>query len=126
MFAQFADLEGRLKAANSALAELEQAADPVLAVAFPDAGEAANPPPRLELLRMAPERLRAHVKEVALVSTDQALAIVKSHYPRVDLVRFGEGYAEGATEGGVTALLEEARPVSNVLVENLELDPPAE
>ena len=58
MFAQFADLEGRLKAANSALADLERATDQVLEVAFPDAREAANPPSRLELLRMGPERLR--------------------------------------------------------------------
>ena len=123
MLAQFADLEGRLKVANSALAELERAADPVLEVAFPDAREAAEPPPRLELLRMVPERLRAHMKEVALISSDQALAIMKSHYPRADLTRFEEGYAEGATEEGVVTLLEEVRPISNVLVENLELDP---
>ena len=126
MFAQFADLEGRLKVANLALAEMEQAADPVLEVAFPDAGKDANPPPRLELLKMAPERIRAHLKEVALISADQVLAVVKSHYPRVDLVRFGEGYAEGATEEGVAALLEETRPVSSLLVDNLELDSPLE
>ena len=70
---------------------------------------------------MAPERIRAHVKEVALVSADQVLAVMKSHYPRVKLVRFGEGYAEGSTEEGVAALLEEVRPVSNLLVDNLEL-----
>ena len=126
MFAQFADLEGHLKAANSALADLERATDPVLEVAFPDARAAANPPSHMELLRMAPERLRAHMKEVALISSDQALAVMKSHYPRADLARFGEGYAEGATEESVTALLDEARPISNVLVENLELDPSVE
>ena len=76
-------------------------------VAFPDVGKEANPSPRLELLKMAPERIRAHVKELALVSADQVLAVVKSHYPRVELARFREGYAEGSTEEGVAALLEE-------------------
>ena len=95
-------------------------------MAFPGARTGANPPSRVELLGAAPERLRAHVKEVALISSDQALAVLKSHYPRADLTRFGEGYAEGATEESVAALLEEARPISNVLVENLDLDPAVE
>ena len=120
-FAQFADLEERVRVANSALVALEQAACPVLDIAFPDAGKDANPPSRLELLKMAPERIRAHVREVALINADQALAVVKSHYPRVELDRFGEGYADGSTEDGVAALLEEVRPVSNLLVDNLEL-----
>ena len=97
MFAQFADLEGRLKVANSSLADLERATDPILEMVFPGARAAVKPPSRAELLGAAPERLRAHVKEVALVSSDQALAVMKSHYPRADLTRFGEGYAEGAT-----------------------------
>ena len=126
MFAQFADLEGRLKVANSSLADLERASDPVLEMVFPGARAAANPPSRVELLGAAPERLRAHMKEVALISFDQALAVLKSHYPRADLTRFGEGYAEGVTEESVAALLEEARPISNVLVENLDLDPAVE
>ena len=126
MFTQFADLEGCLKVANSSLADLERACDPILDMAFPGARAGANPPSRVELLGATPERLRAHVREVALISSDQALAVLKSHYPRADLARFGEGYAEGATEESVAALLEEARPISNVLVENLDLDPAVE
>ena len=119
-------MKGRLKVANSSLTDLERASDPVLEMVLPGARAGATPPSRAELLRAAPERLRAHMKEVALISSDQALAVLKSHYPRADLTRLGEGYAEGATEASVAALLEEARPISNVLVENLDLDPAVE
>ena len=64
--------------------------------------------------------------EVALISSDQALATVKSHYPWVDLGRVGEGFAADADEAKVASLLEETRPISNLLVENLELDSPVE
>ena len=83
---------------------------------FPGVRTGANPPSRVELLGAA----------TLLISSDQALAVLKSHYPRADLTRFEEGYAEGATEESVAALLEEARPISNVLVENLKLEPAVE
>ena len=125
-FAQFADLEERLKVSNSALEVLEQVADPVMEMAFPDARNSDNPPSRLELLKATPGRMRTHMKEVALISSDQALAIVKSQNPWVDLGRVGKGFAADVDEEKVASLLEEARPISNLLVENLELDSPVE
>ena len=83
--AQFVDLQERLKASNSAVEALERAADPVLEIAFLGAGQRSGPPSRVELLKAAPERLRGYVREVALISSDQAFALVKSHYTRVDL-----------------------------------------
>ena len=79
------DLQERLKVSNLAVEALEDAADPVLEIAFPGACKGSNPPSRVELLKAAPERLRAYIKEVALISSDQALALVKSHYTRVEL-----------------------------------------
>ena len=101
---------------------LHEAVDPVLKMAFPDAHEGGNLPPRLELLKAAPERLKAHIKEVALISTDQALALMKSHYPRADLERLREGFTENVDEAKADSLIKDVRPISNLLVENLDFD----
>ena len=106
--AQFADLQERLKASNSAVEVLERAADPVLEIAFPGACQRGDPPSRVELLRAAPERLRAIAKEAALLSSDRALTLVKSHYTRVDLQRVGEGFAADADDEKIESLMKEA------------------
>ena len=124
--AQFIDLEERLKTSRSSLEGLQEAADPMLKIAFPDAYEGGSPPSRLELLKAAPGRLKAHIKEVALVSTDQALALMKSHYPRVDLQQLGEGFTEDVYEAKADSLIKDVRPISDLLVENLDFDSPVE
>ena len=52
----------------------------------------------------------------------QALAVVKSHYPRVDLQRFGEGFAADVNEDKFDSLTLEVTPTAELLVENLDLD----
>ena len=78
------------------------------------------------LLEAAPERLRNHLREVALIHSDQALALVKSHFCRVDLQRVAEGFAADADDEKIDALLKEARPISNVIVDDLGLGTPAD
>ena len=77
------------------------------------------------LLEAVPERLGDHLREVALISFDQALALVKSHFCRADLQRVAEGFAADADDEKIDALLKEARPVSNVIVDDLGLGTPA-
>ena len=106
---------------QTSLAELHKAADPVLQLAFPDEQQGGGPIAHLEYLKAAPERLKAQVKDAATISAVQALATVKSHYPRLDLQRVGEGFANDADEDKIDALLEEIKTTSDLLVENLDL-----
>ena len=78
------------------------------------------------LLEAAPERIRNHLREVALISSDQVLTLVKTHFCRVDLQRVAEGFAADADDEKIEALLKEARPVSNVIVDDLDLGIPAD
>src|SRR6266540_2190149 len=69
-----------------------KAADPILQMAFPDGPEAEVPSAWRERLKLVPDRLKAKMKRTALTAMIQALAMVKLHYPGVDLQRFEEGY----------------------------------
>ena len=62
------------------------------------------------------------VKDMALTATIQALAIVKSHYPGVDLRCFEEGYTVDVDEAKLEALSLEVEPTAESLVELLDLD----
>ena len=110
-----------IKALKSSLEEFLQAVDPVLQIAFPDEHRDGAPIAHLEYLKAAPEKLKAQIKEVVTTSTVQALAVVKSHYPQVDLQRVGEGFANDADEDKIDALSKEVKTTSNLLVENLDL-----
>ena len=89
-------------------------AEPILQMAFPDGPEARAPSGLLERLELVPKRLRAKLKHTALTATVQALAIVKSHYPDVDLHRFDEVKLE--------CLSIEVEPTTERLVDFLDLD----
>ena len=62
------------------------------------------------------------MKDVATAGTIQALAMVNSHYPFVDLKRFEAGYAVGTDEDKLDALTSEMEPTAEVLIELLDLD----
>ena len=70
--------------------------------------------------------MKDHIKEVALISTDQALALMKSHYPRADLQRLGEGFTEDVDEAKADSLIKDVQSISDLLVENLDFDSPIE
>ena len=55
-------------------------------------------------------------------STIQALAVVKSHYPRVDLQRFEGGFTADVDDAKLEALTLEVDHTTESLVENLYLD----
>ena len=105
---------------------MEKAADPVLEVFFPGFRERSDVPARAELLEATPERVKTLIRDVALVSSDQALALVKSHYPRVDLQRVGEGFAADAGDEEIESLMVEARAISSIIVDDIDLDLPAQ
>ena len=47
---------------------------------------------------------------------------MKSHYPRVDLRRFEEGYAADADDDKIETLTSEVQPVAELLVGNIRID----
>ena len=57
-----------------------------------------------------------------MTSTVQALVVVKSYYPRMDLHRFGEGFIADVDEDKFDSLTLEVKPTVELLVENLDLD----
>ena len=77
---------------------------------------------QLEYLTAAPEKLKAQIKEVVTTSAVQALAVVKSHYPRMHFQRIGEDFAEDTDEDKMDALLLDVKPTSDLLVENPDLE----
>ena len=75
-----------------------------------------------ERLKRVPNKLKGKVKRAATAGTIQALAMVKSHYPGVDLNRFEEGYTVDVDEAKLEALTAKAEPVAESLVDLLDLD----
>ena len=64
---------------------MSEAADPILQITFPDGPQEGVPSAWQERLKLVPGWLKAQLKQMAMTATVQALAMVKSHYPRVDL-----------------------------------------
>ena len=62
------------------------------------------------------------MKRATTAGTIQALAMVKSHYPGVDLNRFEEDYTTDVDEAKLLTLTAEAEPIAESLVELIELD----
>ena len=91
-------------------------------MAFSDGPEAEVSCAWWERLKLVPERLRAKMRRTTLTATVQALAIVKSHYPGVDLQRFEEDYTADVNKAKLEALSVEVEPTAESLVENLDLD----
>ena len=76
----------------------------------------------VEDLKKAPQKLRKITWDAVVETATQAFVLAKSHYPRVDLRRFTEGYAADADDDQIDALTSEARPVAESLVADIEID----
>ena len=72
--------------------------------------------------RMVPDRLKTQLNEMAMTATIQALVVVKSHYPRVDLQCFEEGFTTDVDDAKLESLSLEVEHAAESLVENLNLD----
>src|SRR6266508_4498612 len=70
---------------------LQEIADLILRKVFPGGSKAGGSSAWPERLKLVPNRVTAKVKDAATTGTNQALAMVKSHYPFVDLKRFEAG-----------------------------------
>ena len=97
-------------------------ADLILQYAIPKGSEASVSSSWQECLKRVPDKLKGKVKRAAIASAIQALAMVKSHYPGVDLKRFEEGYTADVDEAKLLTLTMEAEPIKESLVELVELE----
>ena len=119
--AQFKSFREENQVLRTSLDEYQGAAKSVLEVAFPSEYLRESPSTRLEDLREAPQKLRKITWGTAVEAATQAFALVKSHYPRVDLHRFEEGYATDADDDKIDALTSEAHPVAELLVGDIHI-----
>ena len=69
-----------------------------------------------------PDEVSARLKGAAASGTIQALALVKSHYPFVDLKRIEARLTAETDEAKFDQLLSEAEPTAEVLVGFMNID----
>ena len=94
----------------------------ILQKVFPKGVEAGAPSDWQERLKLVPGEVSLRLKGVAASATLQALALMKSHYPFVDLKRFETGCAAGTSEAKFEELLSEAEPTADVLAGFMNID----
>ncbi len=97
-------------------------ADLILQKVFPKGMEAGAPSDWQERLKLVPGEVSLRLKGAAASATMQALALVKSHYPFVDLKRFETGFAAWTDEAKFDDLLSEAEPTADVLAGFMNID----
>ena len=97
-------------------------ADLILQKVFPKGVEAGALSDWQERLKLVPGEVSLRLKGAAASGTMQALALVKSHYPFVDLKRFETGFAAETDEAKFDELLSEAEPVSDILAGFMNID----
>src|SRR5438105_9302965 len=95
--------------------KVRAAADLILQKVFPKGVEAGAPSDWQERLKLVPGEVSLRLKRAAASGTMQALALVKSHYPFMDLKRFEIGFAAETDEAKFDELLSEAELVADVL-----------
>ena len=77
--------------------------------------------PIVAQLAQMPDQAKKLAKETAELSIPQTLALVKSHYPGLELEPVGEGTGEECTAERFKELLGEVTPVAKAISEDLDL-----
>src|SRR5438128_6562746 len=90
-------------------------AELILQKVFLKGVEAGAPSDWQERLKLVPDEVSMRLKGAAASGTMQALALMKSHYPFLDLKRFETGFAAEADEAKFDELLSEAELITDVL-----------
>ena len=102
--------------------KVRSTADLILQKVFPKGVEAGAPSDWQERLKLVPDKVSVRLKGVAASGTMQALALMKSHYPFLDLKRFETWFAAGTDEAKFEDLLSEAEPTADVLASFMNID----
>lgn len=110
---QYEHFQRELDSVKAQREDLVKALVPTLRVLFPSRGEGKDPFMMAGCRRMA--------ESAARIATNHALAMVKSHYPWVDMAAVEEGYAADYSEEDVGWRLEEVASAAAALVNDLDL-----
>ena len=102
--------------------KLRATTDLILQKVFPKGVEAGAPSDWQEHLKLVPDEVSARLKGAAVSGTMEALALMKSHYPFLDLKRFETGFTVETDEAKFDQLLSEAEPAADVLVGFMNID----
>src|SRR6266540_4507846 len=97
-------------------------ADLILQKVFPKGVEAGAPSDWQERLKLVPDEVSMRLKGAAASGTMHALALMKSHYPFLDLKCFKTGFTVETDEAKFDELLLEAEPTADVLVGFMNID----
>jgi hypothetical protein len=95
---QFVDSLQRIKTLGEELEDLRGAARELVGMVDPPEESETNPRPLLERLREAPKKVMEFLSEAPVTCVNNALAIVKSFLPSVQLEIFAQGMAADCTE----------------------------
>ena len=102
--------------------KLRATADLILQKVSPKGVEAVVPSDWQERLKLVPGEVSMRLKGAAASGTMQALALMKSHYPFLDLKRFETGFTAETDEAKFVELLSEVEPIADVLVGFMNID----
>ena len=102
--------------------KLHATADLILQKVFPKGVEAGTPSSWQECLKLVPDEVLMRLKDAAVSGTMQALALVKSHYPFVDLKCIKAGFTAETDEAKFDQLLSEAEPTTEALLDFMNID----
>lgn len=105
-------LQGELQELTSAAQDVVNAIAPLK--------DDAGPRSLVERLKTTPGKVAGLCKAVC----KQVLAVVKSYYPRADLMAVGDGVARNCTEDAYVQYLEEAEPIASKMSEFVSLEEP--
>uniref|UniRef100_A0A0D9WI13 Uncharacterized protein n=1 Tax=Leersia perrieri TaxID=77586 RepID=A0A0D9WI13_9ORYZ len=113
----FLKLKAELEEARRINAEFCNAAEPILDnLHSPTVGSNISSfQTVIELLQSAPSKLKSIILESASVACGQALAVIKSLYPKVNLKPITSGYADGTTSEKALELLDEVDDMAKIM-----------
>src|SRR6266542_4288965 len=97
-------------------------ADLILQKVFPKGVEVGAPSDWQERLKLVPSEVSVRLKGATALGTMQALALMKSHYPFLDLKCFETAFTAETDEAKFDQLLSEAEPTADILVGFMNID----
>ena len=118
--AHIADLETNLAGSKAECKALTEAAQFVVGKLVPLPERLGSESTATQLARV-PERAKVLAKESAELSSRQALALVKSYFPSLELDPVGDGASDECTPELFQKYLEEVAPAAKAISEELEM-----
>jgi len=108
------------------LGELRAAAQAVVDMVDPPKESTQVDKTLLEQLQGAPQNIMRYLSDTTRGYVSHVLGLVKSYWPKVNLVPLGEGISVDCSEEKFTAFVGEVKPIADKIVDILEQEPSAE